>query len=197
MIIPIRFVGFPEKEDEIFKFITYPEVQPKMYKISNYGDVVNNNTGRTLKYHLDKDGYKRIGLVTPRHKKKYKNYSIHKLVAHEYIPNPDPINKRLVNHKDGIKRNSYYRNLEHCTDSENRQHAKISGLMAYGEKNPLNRYPESLAREICSYFEQGKTQQDVNNIYDCASRRNRSMYDLIRHLYNRTTWSYVTRDYNY
>jgi hypothetical protein len=44
-------------------------------------------------------------------------YSLHRLVAKIFIPNPD--NKETVNHKDGNKLNSKASNLEWMTNSEN------------------------------------------------------------------------------
>jgi hypothetical protein len=50
----------------------------------------------------------------------------HILVAQAFRPNPD--NKRVVNHKDGNKRNNFASNLEWCTQAENVQHAFDIGL---------------------------------------------------------------------
>jgi hypothetical protein len=47
-------------------------------------------------------------------------YSLHRLVAKIFIPNPD---KETVNHKDGNKLNSKASNLEWMTNSENIKHA--------------------------------------------------------------------------
>jgi hypothetical protein len=55
-----------------------------------------------------------------------KTYKIHRLVAKEFIPNPK--NKPQINHKDGNKKNNYYKNLEWCTNSENQLHAFSTGL---------------------------------------------------------------------
>ena len=54
------------------------------------------------------------------------NHAIHRLVAIQFLPNPD--NKKFVNHKDGNKLNNHVDNLEWTTKSENNQHAYDTGL---------------------------------------------------------------------
>jgi hypothetical protein len=71
-------------------------------------------TGRYARCTLSKDG-------SP------KSYSVHRLVALAFIPNP--LNLPQVNHKDGNKFNNHYSNLEWCTSSDNTKHAYDTGLI--------------------------------------------------------------------
>lgn len=63
----------------------------------------------------------------------YKAFSVHRLVAIVYIPNPH--NYPQVNHKDGDKFNNHADNLEWCTQQQNSRHAQDNGLnvQKYGE----------------------------------------------------------------
>lgn len=100
------------------------------YQVSNFGTIKSlsryikfgNKTRysneRILKFHKDKDGYKKVILQKSG---KAQNYLIHRLVAQAFIPNPD--NKPQINHKDGDKQNNKVDNLEWCTPSENMIHA--------------------------------------------------------------------------
>lgn len=68
-------------------------------------------------------GYYRIGM---RKYGKQKHYSVHRIIAQTFIPNPD--NKPIVNHINGIKTDNRVENLEWVTASENQLHAYKTGL---------------------------------------------------------------------
>ena len=81
------------------------------YQISNFGRIKNKI--KILSPQINNCGYLRIIL-------KNKHYSIHRLVALAFLPNPE--NKPQVNHIDGNKTNNYVTNLEWVTASENQKH---------------------------------------------------------------------------
>lgn len=106
------------------------------YQISNLGNVksltrkVNKWDGeRTIKgqsttQRINNSGYYRVSLCKFQ---KYKYLFTHRLVAIYFIPNPE--NKPCVNHKNGVKTDNSYSNLEWCTKSENSKHAVKLGLL--------------------------------------------------------------------
>tara|TARA_X000000368_G_scaffold301537_1_gene240252 strand:+ start:4143 stop:5426 length:1284 start_codon:yes stop_codon:yes gene_type:complete len=115
-------------KNEIWKNITdYPE-----YEISNMGRIkypirkgnkpyikritYGGNTG---------DGYRSFRL---KHNNKKFYTVIHRLVAKEFLPNPN--NYKIVNHIDGIKKNNNVNNLEWCSRSYNTQHGYDNNLIS-------------------------------------------------------------------
>lgn len=97
-----------------------------LYQVSTEGQVRSlnyNHTGKTkiLQQDTSKRGYKRVRLCKNG---KSKPYSVHRLVALAFIPNPN--NLPQVNHKDENKTNNVAWNLEWCTPAYN---------MNYGTRN--------------------------------------------------------------
>lgn len=87
------------------------------YEVSSSGQVKNKNTGRILKMSCC-GGYMSVGLSNLE--KKRKSYSVHRLVALAFIPNPN--NKPQVNHIDKNRSNNKINNLEWCSSLENNIH---------------------------------------------------------------------------
>lgn len=90
----------------------------KHYLINKDGTVYSKRTKRYIQTHLSNSGYLRVTLWNGN---KGKHFSVHRLVAEAFIPNPE--NKPHVNHINGDKTDNRVENLEWCTRSENMQHA--------------------------------------------------------------------------
>ena len=84
------------------------------YQVSNLGNVKSLNYNKTgepklLTGSFDKDGYHQVILSKNSQKNHFKT---HRLVAQEFIPNPD--NLPMVNHKNEQKNDNRVENLEWC-----------------------------------------------------------------------------------
>lgn len=127
-----------------------------LYEVSNLGRVKSleryDKMGRlikekTLNPRKHKKGYLYVGLSKDGIQKKY---SIHRLVAIAFIPNPN--NLPQVNHKDENKENNCLDNLEWCTNEYNcnyGNHGKnISKSLLGGTLSEQTRQRMSEARSI-------------------------------------------------
>ena len=86
----------------------------KNYQVSWWGRVRNTRTGRILKPQTSGPGYLFVQLSKNG---KVILYYIHRLVAREWVGNPDA--KRCVDHIDGCRTNNHWGNLRSATQSEN------------------------------------------------------------------------------
>ena len=93
------------------------------YTVTDDGHIYSLNYGNTgqkkeLAGYKDKDGY----VVVLIKKKKYKRYRI---VAQTFVPNVN--NLPMVNHKDAVRSNDDYTNLEWCDNTYNIRYAVDHG----------------------------------------------------------------------
>lgn len=95
-----------------------------IYWVSHEGYVTNGR--KKLKPYKINSGYLCLKLTGSTG---VSSHLVHRLVAQVFLPNP--LGKREVNHLDGIKENCAVGNLEWVTSSENKQHARATGLSVY------------------------------------------------------------------
>ena len=104
----------------------------KYYDITKEGVIINLKTNRKYKGTIGNNGY--LHWQTTKNNKHY-DWSIHRLIAIKYIPNPN--NYPVINHIDGNKLNNSIDNLEWCTYSDNVKHAYNTKLIKGGAKTVL------------------------------------------------------------
>jgi hypothetical protein len=115
------------------------------YTTTLCGKVISSYKNIALKPRITNQGYIRVVVYKD---KIPKEKSVHRLVAQEYLPNPE--NKPQVNHKNGIKCDNRVCNLEWVTASENKIHSLKLGLSKSGEnhhKSKLTKEQALLIRE--------------------------------------------------
>lgn len=103
-----------------------------------------------------------------------RNYSLHRLVASAFLPNPE--NKPQVNHKDGNKHNNNVLNLEWVTAVENARHAIFNGLTTKLQKNQGNiKYTNKQCADVIKRISKGMT-------YRVAGKKYAMPYSTVAHL---------------
>lgn len=82
------------------------------YFVTEAGEVYSERTNTAMIGDVNNSGYRRVAL---RSNGEITRHFVHRLVAQQFIPNPDPVNKIQVNHIDGDKANNRVDNLEWVT----------------------------------------------------------------------------------
>ena len=168
---------------EIWKAI---EGYEGLYQVSNLGrvkskarDVVEHRSWgnritslpeRIMKQSYLPEGYK---IITLSKNSKQKTYRVHRLVAQQFLPNPE--NKPDINHKNGIREDNRVENLEWVTNLENQRHS----WSQLGRKQ--NRTVKVLCVEINKEFDSikdaaeylGLSSAQQAHITDCLRGRRR------------------------
>jgi len=108
----------------------------------------------------DRKGYLLTFLTQNRNRTKV---YIHRLVAIHFVPNPH--NKPDVNHKQGVKDDNRYTELEWVTHSENMKHSSVHGFHRFGERHPKSVLSESQVVEI---FNSKESERSLAKKYNCS-----------------------------
>ena len=88
------------------------------YSVSSHGRIRNDETGKIATFGSTVARYRQV-ILCKNGKKKH--YSVHRLVAKAFIPNPK--GKPQVNHINGDRLDNRVENLEWCTSQENVLHS--------------------------------------------------------------------------
>ena len=103
------------------------------YAVSNTGEVMSLRKNRRLKLAIDRYGYPKVVLTV--HGKSF-YYTVHRLVAMAFVPNPD--GKETVNHINEDKTDNRAENLEWLSIQENDNHGTRNHRMALAKsKRPI------------------------------------------------------------
>lgn len=172
-------IKFDENYTQIVK-------RDKLYKLKHLstekGLVIGGNWNIVFSRTKKADGYLNI-----RDNDTGKYYSPHRLVAHAFCPRPEhlkdvPYDKLQVNHKDGVKTNNHYTNLEWCTPSENNIHARDTGLSASGDKVYNSALTNEQVKEIrTDYIANLRPYKYYQEKYDVG-------FDVVQALLNNKTY---------
>ncbi len=165
------------------------------YLVSNLGNVMSlkNKTKRLLKPSIDSSGYYLIALLKNG---RQKSFRIHKLVAEHFLENP--LDLKLVNHKDGNKLNNHVHNLEFVTYSDNIIHAYNTNLRKKGENTYCAKLTDKQVMDIRLLLRKGiYTRKEISEIYKVSettilridnSNNYRNPYKLFISYKDQKTW---------
>lgn len=151
------------------------------YSVSDYGNVradersVKRKTGGVMKYRermrkpsINRKGYYCLNLSNSCKEGYRTPVLVHRLVAQEFIPNPE--NKPQVNHKDGNKLNNNVDNLEWCTNDENHKHKLDNNLIP----------PTHAPKRVGKFTKEGKLLETFESIYSAAKSVNSTQHMVSR-----------------
>ena len=121
-----------------------------LYQISNFGRVKSLNYKRSgkekiLKAVKNKFGYELVDLCKNG---ETKHFRVHRLVAHIFIENDNPIEKIEVNHIDENKTNNHVSNLEWCTREYNNNYGTRNERAIKSKKNKILSNDEEIKQKI-------------------------------------------------
>ena len=145
--------------------------------------VVLGKRGKPMSPSDNGRGYKTLTLLIDG---KPRTYSVHRLVALMYVPNP--FYYKEVDHIDGDKSNNSFENLRWCTRGQNIQYAyDLNKMSSRGERNARSILTEGQVHEVCALLSQG---------YSCARIRDKGYpYEPVRGIKGRRTWRYISDSY--
>lgn len=135
------------------------------YSVDRLGNVKSSKRSfeAILKPTNNRYGYPYVKLMNKGFAKKY---SIHRLVAIAFIPNP--LNHLQVNHKDGNKQNNHVANLEWCDDRHNRDHAMKNNLIPRGTNVASTVLNDKCAIAIKNLLADGFKQEYIASIFEVS-----------------------------
>ena len=115
---------------------------------------------------------------------KRRAFSIHRLLAEHFIPNPK--NYPEINHINGIKTDNRIENLEWCTRSHNCKHAVDTGLHEplRGETHPKAKVTEKQVLEIRKLKKEGYRNFELQEIFKTTK-------DTIQDIVRRKSWKHI------
>lgn len=164
------------------------------YQISNKGLVkslarIVEYSGKCSRWHEEiilklnnSNGYRTVSLVKDKNKT---TFLVHILVGSLFIPNPE--NKPYINHKDGMRWNNHFLNLEWSTNSENQLHSyKMLGNKAVnGERNGQSKLKREDIITLRMMADSGYTEKEIASHFNVS----KSLVGLIK---NNKRWNHVT-----
>lgn len=140
--------------------------------VTRFGERIKKHKERFLQPVVSKRGYYVVGLSKNG---KSKTYTLHRLLAKAFIPNPE--NKRAIDHIDTNRLNNSIENLRWCTDKENcnniltleKNRSNCKRLWEHGVYDNRN---NTHYRKVAQYSKQGEYMKTWDSILEAAKELN-------------------------
>ena len=142
-----------------------------LYEVSNLGNVKSLRSGKLLKQANNREGYKLVCLTI---KGKSRSFSVHRLVALAFIPNPE--NLPEINHKDETHDNNCADNLEWCTRKYNLNYGTYKERMSKTQKEAgthnksVSAYDKKTFKFVKSYDSITEAENELGIGKNCISQ---------------------------
>lgn len=169
------------------------------YYISEYGVVYGVSTRKILKYHMSK---KYLIIALTRDKTFY--LYVHRLVYQAYVGDLRKVNdageKVVIDHKDEMRWNNHYTNLQEITYAENTMRSRdaIANSFNGNFTTAIRTWGEDLIRFICEQLENGFSTSQISDLLQLTSERDRhAMITLVYRLRKGDNYTEITKDYNF
>lgn len=150
------------------------------YLVGNCGTIIGPKRD-VIKQRINQDGYAEVTLGTM--KNRHQGIKVHRIVAEQFVVNPDPENKLEVNHIDYNRLNNNADNLEWVTHQENVAHSAKAGHYD-------NQKGESNGRAKTTYEEVAKMRKEYENgvpVYKIAKEFNKP-WSTVGNIVHNKTW---------
>lgn len=190
-----------DTNQESWKPIIHPNYILPGYYISSQGRVYNALRNNFVKPYMNKNGYLAVKLPTNKlmdnGKYKFVNVNIHILVHYQFTTEPEKIYDEhfIVNHKDGIKENCVYTNLEWVTYKGNADHAVQHGLIKSCEDSPESKIDNETVHKICKMFEENKTYAEIRESLNLPN--NKYILSLFVRIRTGKQWKMISDQYKF
>lgn len=148
--------------------------------VGNCGTIIGPKRG-VIKQRINRDGYAEVTLGTM--KNRHGEVRVHRVVAEQFVQNPDPLTKLEVNHKDFDRLNNKAENLEWVTHQENVTYSVNAGHYDRnkGEANGRAKMTSSDAEAIRCDYKSGMRIADI-------ARKFNKPWSTIYNVVNNKTW---------
>lgn len=178
---------YPQYEDQMIDGVLVRQCKEyPNYGTSKCGKVYRLSTKRQMKQSLQ--GVPNYWYVRTCHNNVPKNTRVHIMLAICWVDNPDPENRKVVNHIDGNPLNNTIENLEWNTLAQNNQHGrKLEGNYGDGLYNAT--LTDELVHTLCKRLAQGERVKDLAEEYDLSK-------DVVSKVRSGSTWFHVRKLYD-